>query len=94
MDNYSVLQAAEEAYADLTSPPKLAAGDLDGNGEVDSIDALMVLRQIVGLEEFTPQQMTAADVDQDGDITSADALVILRFKVGLEQELPLPKQLN
>ena len=94
VDNYSVLQAAEVAYADLTNPPKLAAGDLDGNGEIDSMDALMVLRQIVGLEEFTPQQITAADVDQDGKITSTDALVILRFSVGLEQGLPLPKQLT
>ncbi len=57
-------------------------GDLDGDGEVTSSDALVVLRMSVGLEE----KRDDADIDSDGFITSADALELLRFSVGLSSD--------
>ena len=57
-------------------------GDVDQNGRIDAVDALMTLQaaaQTITLDE--PQQK-AADVDESGTITSADALLILRRATG------------
>lgn len=59
-----------------------AYGDVDGNGSVNSNDALCVLVYSVGNAKFTEQQMLAADVNADGNVNSADALNILQYSVG------------
>ena len=58
-------------------------GDLDGDGFVNSADALKALRISVQLDESTPEMLTLGDIDGDGSITSADALEILRYSVQL-----------
>lgn len=58
-------------------------GDVNGDGEINSYDALNVLRYSVGIE--SPGFILAnADVNRDSKINSADALFILRVSVGLE----------
>jgi len=56
-------------------------GDISGNNEIDSIDALMLLNAVVGNSEKT-DDMEVCDFDYDGQITSADALKILQYTVG------------
>ncbi len=58
-------------------------GDVNGDGAVDSADALKALRASVGAETLTDDAIPLADIDGDGQITSADALSILRYSVGL-----------
>lgn len=58
-------------------------GDFDGDGTVDSSDALTILRLSVGLETADESKNVVADVNQDGIVDSADALEILRFSVQL-----------
>ena len=57
-------------------------GDLDGDGDVTSADALMALRISAGLQESNENLLAVADIDGDGSITSADALGILRSSAG------------
>ena len=52
-------------------------------------DAILVLREIVGLVELTPSQWQSADVNLDGAVDVADAILILRFIVGLVPSLPV-----
>ena len=66
------------AYADVP-----AFGDIDGDGAVDSSDALLVMRASVGLAELTPEQKAMADVNGDGFIDTTDALFILQTAAGL-----------
>ena len=57
-------------------------GDVDGDGKINSIDALMVLQynaQIEGYDELTEQQLLAADVNRDNQVNSIDALAILQI---------------
>ncbi len=61
-------------------------GDLDGDDELTSVDSLYILRESVGLENFTPEQVKLCDVDGDKSVTSADALEVLRFSVGFPSE--------
>ncbi len=57
-------------------------GDMDGNGQISSRDALFVLSAAVGLP--TPGFFVSrGDVDDDGQITSRDALIILSNAIGL-----------
>ena len=71
---------AEEAQASVP-------GDVDGNGELTSIDALMTLRYVMGLLDESALDLNAADADGDGAVTSADALLIMRVSMGLVEAL-------
>ena len=53
-------------------------GDVDGDGDLTSNDALLILRGSLGMINFTDNQRTASDFDQDGVVTSADAILVLR----------------
>ncbi|HSP54901.1 MAG TPA: dockerin type I domain-containing protein [Dehalococcoidia bacterium] len=58
-------------------------GDADCNGNVNSVDALGVLRSVAGLG--SPACLSSADVDCSGAVNSVDALKILRHVAGLPQ---------
>ena len=66
--------------------PKKLKGDADGNGEVNYMDALLVLRHSVGLENLNKDAVKLCDVDKSGKLSYMDALMILRFSVGLITE--------
>lgn len=52
-------------------------GDVNGDGKINSTDALAVMLHTVGLNELSDSQKAAADMNGDGEINSADALAIL-----------------
>jgi glucose/arabinose dehydrogenase len=58
-------------------------GDADCNQEVDSADALHVLRFVAEIGPFAACIDVAGDVDCSGETASTDALHILRFVAGL-----------
>ena len=62
-------------------------GDIDGDGEITSNDALNILQSVTGISDLNDEQKKIADIDSDGEITSADALYILQAVVGL-REMP------
>ena len=68
-------------YPELISNPHIGSavpGDLDGDGEITTIDANMVLRIALYLEDYNSN----GDVDNDGTVTLADANTILRWALG------------
>jgi len=59
-------------------------GDVNGDGQANSLDALVALSVVVGIPVDTILMTPAlADVDGDGQVTSRDALIILSAAVGL-----------
>jgi dockerin type I repeat protein/parallel beta helix pectate lyase-like protein/Big-like domain-containing protein len=59
-------------------------GDVNGDGQANSLDALVALSVVVGISVDTTVMTPAlADVDGDGQVTSRDALIILSAAVGL-----------
>ena len=59
-------------------------GDVNGDGQSNSLDALVALSVVVGIAVDTTVMTPAlADVDGDGQVTSRDALIMLSYGVGL-----------
>lgn len=58
-------------------------GDVNGDGEINMVDALLVMRHAMGLDEIGEGNIPYADVNNDGVIDMADALIIARFAMGL-----------
>jgi len=54
-------------------------GDVDGDGDVDSTDAMWILRYDAWEIEGEELCLLLADVDGDGDVDSTDAMWILRY---------------
>lgn len=64
-------------------------GDADCDGEVTSVDALLILRRVAGLDRSGECTPVSGDVDCDGDVDAVDALKVLRYVAGLESTLPV-----
>ncbi len=57
-------------------------GDLNGDGNLSSIDAVLILRYLAGLSD-ADADISNADVNCDGSVSSLDAVLILRCLAGL-----------
>lgn len=78
----SIAEGLLEAVG-LTYIPPVILGDVDGDGKVTSIDARLILRASVGLEQIA---IDSGDLDGDGKITASDARQALRISTGLEAQ--------
>jgi hypothetical protein len=58
-------------------------GDVDGNGLVNSTDALIILSADAGISTVAFCPMNYGDVNADGLVNSTDALIILSYDAGL-----------
>lgn len=58
-------------------------GDVNLNGEVAADDALLALRQSMGIADLPAKNIFAGDVNQDNSLSAEDALIILRFTMGI-----------
>ena len=57
----------------------LMKGDLNGDGDITSADAVILAKYLADLTELSEDQLLAADLNSDGDVTSADAVLMARF---------------
>ena len=58
-------------------------GDVDGNQNVDILDALITAQFVAGWGNLTPAQQAAADVDGSPGVTITDALVIAQIAASM-----------
>jgi hypothetical protein len=80
---YYALLAAMEDYDGVIF------GDVNGDGVVNTADAMMILRYVAELVELDAKQLKAADVNGDGSVTTADAMLILRYVAELITSFPV-----
>ncbi len=66
---------------DITPSAKLA--DADGDGTVNSGDAMKILQAALSMNDLSA---SIADINTDGTIDSADALIALRYSVGIKAD--------
>lgn len=65
-----------------TSTPPGLRGDVNGDGNINAIDAALVLQFSAGLLPALPS-FDRADVNGDGSVNAIDAALILQFSAGL-----------
>ena len=58
-------------------------GDSNGDGKVNTADAVTILRFAAEMAELTEEQMRAADVNCDGVVNTGDAVLILKYAAGI-----------
>jgi hypothetical protein len=77
-----IITAQKSGHTDgnrtITVVESMVTGDLNGDSELTTADAVIALQMAVGARTPT----TAADVSGDGSVTSLDALMILQAVAG------------
>lgn len=64
--------------------PQVTVGDIDGNGEVDIIDAGIIVQYANGINtNLSEKQLQAADVNGDGEVDIIDAGMIVQYANGI-----------
>jgi len=63
-------------------------GDINGDGDVTSLDARLAYAMAQGGYRGTPAQRDAADVDRDGDVDMDDAVILAEYAIDIRTELP------
>ncbi len=58
-------------------------GDVNGDGSVTAVDAMMVLQHVAGSRTLTAEQQKKADANKDGQLGAVDARKILQMVAGL-----------
>ena len=65
-------------------------GDVNGDGKITNLDALMLLQAINDLLNLDAEQFARADLNGDGVLTAAEALRILHYVSGKVGDLNMP----
>ena len=60
---------------DLERP--LAAGDVNGDGQVDEKDAMAIMDHLAGTAQLDEDALKRADVNGDGEVSYLDAMTIM-----------------
>ena len=85
--DYSADSYDDAAYVDdvvYSGHFSVADGDVNNDGVVDSLDALLLLRYTLNLIGASDLDLSRADVNGDGVYDSADVLMILRMAMDLQ----------
>jgi len=80
---YTIVMDGNKAVTAQFVAQSALLGGVNGDGVVDSTDALIILSCDVGIDtsQFCP--MNCGDVNADGLIDSTDALIVLSYNVGI-----------
>ena len=65
------------------SSSSLARGDFNGNGTVDLVDIVYLLRLYLGIEDNTPENIFIGDMNDNGGIDLSDIIILLRNYLGI-----------
>lgn len=79
------LEAAmmESIIAKMTAAPAAKLADINGDGEVDMDDVVMMQRYLADFE-FEDFNLAAADIDGDGEVTVLDVAFVQRWLADIE----------
>jgi hypothetical protein len=68
--------------------PEGLLGDVNGDGEVNTTDAKLVMQYDLGLIDETGLDLSVADVNGDGAVNTTDAKLIMQLDLGLIDKFP------
>lgn len=68
---------------EFTVPTGIQMGDVNMNGMIESGDATLILRDVVGSRKLSEEAARYADVNNSGTVDAGDATMVLRIVVGV-----------
>lgn len=68
---------AKAPAASFTYDAGYTLGDVNGDGDVNALDAILILRAAVNLTNLSDVQEKAADMNGDGNVDALDAIKVL-----------------
>jgi hypothetical protein len=95
LDNAIVQQTTTDLNGNYAFPAVpggnyiITAGTSLPFGGVNSVDALLIMKYFVGLEQLSGLRLQAANLNQDGSVNSIDALLAMKRFVGLISTFPI-----
>lgn len=77
------------AWQDYDAPelPDLPTGDVNGDGEIDNVDANTIYGYFNATIELDAESLAAADINGDGEVDNMDALMIYNYFNGTVDSL-------
>ncbi len=63
-------------------------GDVNGDGEIDLVDALLIMKHDAGINILNQNQIKYGDVNSDGEADIADAILIMKYDAGFDVDFP------
>ena len=89
--NYAYKGTAEQPYAIAVSEAvdRSALGDVNGDGQINVLDALMVLQAINDLLNLDAEQFACADLNGNKTLEAVEVLTILQYANGIIGSLTL-----
>lgn len=63
-------------------------GDVDGNGKVNNIDAMLILQSFAGIADVDNIDTAVSDVDGNGKVNNIDAMLVLQYFAGIIDTFP------
>lgn len=70
------LEIPAEMVSTLAVERPLAAGDVNGDGQVDEKDAMAIMDHLAGTAKLDEDALRRADVNGDGEVSYLDAMQI------------------
>lgn len=64
------------------APTELMLGDVNGDGEIDKYDYILVKRSVLGTIELDEDQLVAADVNKKDGVEKYDYILVKRYVLG------------
>lgn len=86
---YPVTVSASETGELTVCDNRIKYGDVNGDGEVNSVDAAIVSRASLGIYTLGESQLVFADVNGDGAVNSVDAAMITRYVLKILSDFPV-----
>jgi hypothetical protein len=89
MENVDEVAIVSYVPCDVTLPPSVCVGDVDGNGAVNRADIMKLINFLVDnasppfwvVPDTNPAYSAAADVDGNGAVNRADIMTLINFLV-------------
>ena len=84
-----VIAASSVATAGAANSDSFIYGDVNNDKKVSTVDAVLIMRNTLGLNDLSADAAVRADVDGDGSVTIKDSICVLRYICGFLDTFPV-----
>ena len=84
-----VIAASSVATAGAANSDSFIYGDVNNDKKVSMVDAVLIMRNTLGLNDLSADATVRADVDGDGSVTIKDSIYVLQYMCGILDTFPV-----